>query len=139
MIIRGNGPKLRRESLAIPAKTHRYYGSMGDIVALRQRPRLPDTLSREGAEKYVRDVLEDSAHIVWSNHAYVRMRERDISDSQVLQVLKRGLVIANPQWSEERNWKFTMEADTAGEIVRVVLALDVDKMGLLILVITVIA
>lgn len=69
---------------------------------------------------------------------YNRMEERDITDMQVLQVLSRGEVTTDPKWTEERNWKFSMEADTAGQIVRVVLALDVDKMGHFIVIVTVI-
>jgi hypothetical protein len=47
--------------------------------------------------------------------------------------------VGNPQWTEDRNWKVTLEADTAGDVVRVAAALDVDKMGFLVIVITVIA
>lgn len=125
-------------ALAFQAGTYRYYGSMGNVIPLHGRPKLPDSLDREEAAELVRQVVEDSAHIVWKEHAYVQMERRRVTDMQVLQVLGRGEVVSDPEWTEERNWKFSMEADTAGEVVRVVVALDVDKMGHFIVVITVI-
>jgi len=104
---------------------------------MRDRPALPKTLNREEAAARVREVLADSAHIVWKSHVYDRMEERGVTDMQVLQVLERGLVTADPQWTADRNWKFTMEADTAGEIVRVAVAIDVDSMGFFVIIITV--
>lgn len=105
---------------------------------MRARPALPTTLTRAEALVRVHEVLTDSAHIVWKDHVYDRMEERGVTDMQVLQVLGRGLLTVDPQWTADRNWKFTMEADTAGEIIRVVVALDVDAMGFLIIIITVI-
>jgi len=105
---------------------------------MRKRPELPKTLSRTEAEKLVRGVLEDSSNIVWRNHVYQRMQERYVTDMQVLQVLKSGTCVNEPEWTNERNWKVTLEADTAGDLIRVGAVLDVDRMGFLIIVITVI-
>ncbi|WP_426664090.1 DUF4258 domain-containing protein [Rhodanobacter aciditrophus] len=112
---------------------------MGDVIPFHGRPSLPEAVSREDAATLVREVIEDSARIIWTQHALDRMWDRGISDRQVLQVLRRGEVITDPSLSDDRNWKFTMEADTAGDIVRVVLALDTDRMGNFVVVITVIA
>lgn len=109
---------------------------MADIIPFR--PTLPDTLTRAEAAALVRKVLEDSAKLHWKEHVFERMAERDVSDMQVLQVLQRGEVTRDPVFGVERNWELTMEAITAGVRVRVGAALDVDRMGFLVVVITVV-
>jgi hypothetical protein len=108
---------------------------MGNVIPLH--PTLPRKLSRDEAAELVRKILEESANVRWMNHVLQRMQERHVTDMQVLQVLKRGEVIADPVFGKERNWEVTMEADTAGERVRVGARIDVDKMGYMVLVITV--
>lgn len=58
--------------------------------------------------------------------------------AQVLNVLKRGEISKGPEWSKSYgNWVFSMRADTAGQVVTVVAAIDLDIMGQAIVVVTV--
>lgn len=109
---------------------------MSNVVPIR--PVLPKSLTRAEAAALIQQVLQDSANLRWKDHVFTRMRERDVTDMQVLQVLRRGEVTRDPKFGEERNWEVTMEAVTAGDLVRVGAAIDVDSMGLLIVVITVV-
>lgn len=78
----------------------------------------------------VEELLDSGGRLVFRDHAYVRMEERDITTSQIMQVLRRGEVTQGPTWSAEyRNWTFTMSADTAGERVTVAAAIDVAVDG----------
>ncbi|HKT30695.1 DUF4258 domain-containing protein [Dyella sp.] len=109
---------------------------MNNVIPLH--PVLPRTLSRDEAKALVREVLEDSARLIWTGHVQERMDERHVTDMQVLQVLRRGQVTQDPVFGDDRNWEIRMEADTAGDRVRVGAAVDVDKMGFMVLVITVV-
>ena len=99
-------------------------------------PELPKQLSREDAAKLVAEVLADSANVQWSDHVLERMYERDITDMQVLQVMRRGTVVTDPKFGSYRNWEVSMEAHTAGDHVRVGLAIDANKLGFYVVVIT---
>lgn len=112
---------------------------MADIIPIRPaRPALPESLSRDQARDLIGQVLQDSANLIWKEHVYERMEQRGVTDMQVLQVLRRGAVTADPVFGRERNWEVRMEADTGGERIRVGAAIDVNGMGFLVVVITVV-
>ncbi|MGN6480281.1 DUF4258 domain-containing protein [Luteibacter sp.] len=109
---------------------------MSNVVPMR--PQLPKTLTRDEAAALVLGILDDGGKIIWSEHAEQRMDERDVTVRQVIQVLRRGNVTAAPVFTVDRDWKITMEAITAGDNLRVVVAVDVDRMGFMMLVVTVV-
>lgn len=108
---------------------------MSNVVSIR--PELPRTLTRQEAGDLVRDVIADSGNIVWTSHARQRMEQRDVTDLQVLRVLKRGTVVADPVFGNDRNWEVTFEDISAGETIRVAVAIDVDRMGHVLVIVTV--
>jgi len=108
-----------------------------NIVPINSRMGLPRTLTPDELVVLIRELLDQGGRIVVREHAYVRMEQRDISMRQVRHVLLRGEVIRGPTWSTYQNWTFTMQADTAGQLVTVGAALDIDLMGQTVIVITV--
>lgn len=64
------------------------------------------------------------------------MRERRITTTQVERCLKNGVIIEAPVRAAKGNWKCTMSVLSAGVEVRVALALDRDKRGNRIIIIT---
>lgn len=47
----------------------------------------------------------DSDSIIWGDHALERMDERGITDIQVLEILRSGMVIESPSKSEFGEWQ----------------------------------
>jgi predicted NAD/FAD-dependent oxidoreductase len=110
---------------------------MADVVPFPSRGGLPASLTAEELVVLIRDLLGQGGRMVAREHAYDRMEERDINMRQVRHVLLRGEVIRGPEWSKHQNWAFTMQADTAGQLVTVGGAIDVDLLGQAVIVITV--
>ncbi|PJK07968.1 hypothetical protein CO610_07330 [Lysobacteraceae bacterium NML95-0200] len=100
---------------------------------------LPRNLTDTEALKMVRDLAAEGGRVVFSEHARQRMRQRDVSTQQVMQVLLRGEVVEPVRWdSERRNYRLKLRALTAGEDVEVPCAIDVEQlMGQVVIVITV--
>lgn len=84
------------------------------------------------------ELVSDSSRILPTQHAYQRMDEREVTMSQVLQVLRRGRRTEEPRLSEWTTWSVSIRADTAGQDVSVVAVIDQDSMGNMIAVVTVI-
>lgn len=99
---------------------------------------LPRVLSDDDALERVRELVAEGGRIVWSDHAHDRMEERDITTTQVLNVLKRGTVVESARWDVNyQNWKLGVQDISAGELLTVQVALDVERlMGNVVLVIT---
>jgi hypothetical protein len=110
---------------------------MTNIVPLTTRMGLPRTLTADELRVLIRELMEQGGRMVAREHAYVRMEERDISMRQVRHVLLRGEVTRGPEWSTHQNWAFTMQADSAGQLISVGGAIDVDLLGQTVIVITV--
>lgn len=110
---------------------------MTNIVPLTTRMGLPRTLTADELRVLIRELMEQGGRMVAREHAYVRMEERDISMRQVRHVLLRGEVTRGPEWSTYQNWAFTMQADSAGQLISVGGAIDVDLLGQTVIVITV--
>jgi hypothetical protein len=72
----------------------------------------------------VRALSALSENVVFTSHARTRMRQRRISDLQVLEVLRRGTVAEGPALDIYGNWKATLRKAVAGEIVHVAAALE---------------
>jgi hypothetical protein len=87
----------------------------------------------------VRGLIDDSARVLFTNHAEQRMRQRRITRPQVLRVLRHGHIVESPLINEEKqSWEAALECLTAGKCVRVVAAITADSGGDKIIVITVI-
>lgn len=72
----------------------------------------------------VRALAALSENVVFTGHARTRMRQRRISDLQVLEVLRRGTVAEGPALDIYGNWKATLKKTVAGQTVHVAAALE---------------
>lgn len=57
-----------------------------------QEPPLKFQPKRELLQKRIREIAQDSERIIWSNHAFDRVEERDITTRDALVVLRTGLL-----------------------------------------------
>jgi hypothetical protein len=120
-------------------KTHIYYGAVTEISDIAMRDGLPRRLSREGCLAWVRELVAEGGRITFSEHAFERMEERDITTAQVFQVLRRGEIIDGPTYSTKyQNWEFLIQAEAGGEEVTVKAAIEIESlMGQVVVVVTV--
>jgi len=110
---------------------------MAEIIPIHHGSGLPRTLTKEQLVALVQELMAEGGRMVVKEHCYDRMEERDISMAQIRQVLRRGSVTRGPTWTDHRNWGFTMQADTAGQLITAGGAIDVDLLGQSILILTV--
>ena len=57
------------------------------------------------ARRIIREIAQDTARIDWSIHAQQRMEEREITDADVLAILRQGEITAAPQRNERSEWE----------------------------------
>lgn len=84
------------------------------------------------AEKRIRALAAESDNIAWSNHALLRMNEREIFDSDVLRILRGGMIMGTPEETPRGEWKCKMVLRLRGSREAGVLAIILKKGGLLI-------
>ena len=88
------------------------------------------------AKRILEDVAQESGRVYFTNHAEERMIERNITRHQVLRCLKHGNIIEGPCRNINGNWQLSIHVFSAGENITVVAALNKDKSGNYIIVIT---
>lgn len=115
-------------------------GGMSNVTDLALRDGLPRKLTADQCVALVRELVAEGGRVTFRPHAFQRMEEREITSAQVMQVLRRGEITEGPEYSVNfQNWKFRMEANTAGESVSVVAVIEIQTlMGVAIAIITVI-
>lgn len=74
----------------------------------------------------VRALSVSSENVVFTRHARLRMLQRDVTDLQVLEVLRRGSVVRDegPAPDIHGNWKATLRRTVAGQEVNVAAVLS---------------
>ncbi len=84
----------------------------------------------------LRRLAKYTSQIVWSHHAKKRMKERDVSTQQVLNVLRSG-TIHEPVYFDNINgsWRATLRRTAAGVEVKVGVAIDLAESVIVITVI----
>lgn len=94
------------------------------VVPLRPRP--------SALEKQVRDLAIDTDNIKWSEHAFDRSDERDITDQDALVVLRSGMIDPSDieQGKNPGEWKCKMTKQFKGrpEIGVVVIVIKEKKL-----------
>ena len=93
-------------------------------------------LSRDRIRQMVRQTAEDSSRVIFTKHAFEKMRERKITVTEVLRCLRKGLVREGPTEEIRGGWRLTLEVLSAGEPVAVVAVLSHDSDGNLVVVVT---
>ena len=93
-------------------------------------------LTRRSALKIIRELAEDSSKVIITHHARERMQQRNITDIQIFRCLLHGNMQDSPYRDPRGSWKMKLENKSAGDVVKVVIALDCDSNGNYIVVIT---
>lgn len=84
---------------------------------------IPLGMNDEQLRKRLAELSEDSARVQFSRHARQRMRQRKVIASQVLEVLRQGVVVEPAHRNIHGNWQCTLERRVAGDLVKVAAAL----------------
>jgi len=93
----------------------------------------PRNLSKEAAQNIIRAAVVDSDKIGWSDHAYARMEDRNVTMRQVLDTLRNGKIFSGPTLDEYDEWKVTLRKRSAGRLTRVAVAIKEDDETLTVL------
>jgi hypothetical protein len=57
------------------------------------------------AEARIRQIAQESANVIFGDHARARMLEREITDIDVFRVLRIGGIVGVPEPAERGEWK----------------------------------
>ncbi|MBI5447722.1 MAG: DUF4258 domain-containing protein [Gammaproteobacteria bacterium] len=98
------------------------------------RPR-KTTLSRTEAIKTIRNAADHTALINVSDHAKIKMVDREITMPEMVKVLKNGAIIEGPSSNHiHPNWECTLQGvvQTTGRRIRVIVAIEIGEDGILI-------
>ncbi len=96
-------------------------------------------INKENALSEIRRIAaKETESLIISNHARDRQQQREITDRQILNVLKNGELAGVVEWDtkEERGWKCKLSRITAGDQVSIIAKL-VKRDGNKCLIITV--
>ena len=97
----------------------------------------PLQLSDAGFLKRLRATVRDSHRVVLTKHAKQRMKQRRINQRQIMECLRRGRICESAQLTIQGDWKAVLEHQYAGDMVRVVVAIEEQQDGELAVVVTV--
>jgi hypothetical protein len=98
---------------------------------------IPLTLNDGNMLRLVREIAQDTANVFIEPHAKKQMKRRHITRTQVYACLRAGSIDEHAHENIRGNWKCTLRHHHAGELVRVVAAIEKDPDGNWIAVVTV--
>lgn len=90
------------------------------------------------AKAILKELASDGRRVYFTRHTEERMIEREITRVQVLRCLQHGSFEEEPARDARGNWAMRLKLFTAGEYIRVAVAIDQDQDGNFAVVITVI-
>ena len=97
----------------------------------------PFRLNDANALKLLREVSADSGRVVLLPHARQRMKQRHVTLPQVLDVLRKGVLVEPAALDMYGNWKVTVKGMSCGQSVAVAGAIEMqEEPGKRVLVIT---
>ena len=85
---------------------------------------MPAKLSKAEAIRIVRELATDADRVVPVQHARKRMKERGITITQIIRVVRAGFIDGEPWLDEHGNWRVTMIGNPAGAQVTVGVAIE---------------
>ena len=97
---------------------------------------VPFSMTDVSLQKKIAEICVDSAKVVVTKHAKTRMRERQVSLTQVLHVLRKGSVVEPAHQDIHGYWKCTLASTISGDFIKVAAALK-EESGEKVIVITV--
>jgi len=98
---------------------------------------IPFKISDASFLRIIRQLAQDSGNVYFEAHARKRMRQRKITNSQVLACLRQGHICEPAHQDIRGRWKCTLQYRWAGDEVHVATALERDEDGEWVAVVTV--
>ena len=84
-------------------------------------------------EKHIKQCADDSANVIFTDHARLRMRQRYINDPMVLDVLRNGVMASKPEPDmRHTGLKCRMQLYVAGVQVAVVVYVEYPATDLVV-------
>lgn len=88
-------------------------------------------LSKKQIERQIRERALNTGNVLLTDHARKRMRERRITLAMVYDVLRKGMLVREPEPSARHEaLECRMERYVAGRDIGVVVAFEIDATGL---------
>ena len=97
----------------------------------------PPHPSDAGFLRKLRAIAKDSHRVVLTKHAKQRMKQRRVNYRQVMECLHKGHISEPAHLNIHGDWMATLEHRYAGDVVRVVVAIQRQEDGELAVVVTV--
>lgn len=91
--------------------------------------KLPDTQ----AKKLLNQIAENTGDVKFTKHARQQMRKRKITLPQVIDCLRRGVIIESPCLNYQGNWKLTIEHYTCGETIACAAEIDMTSPKIIVI------
>ena len=96
----------------------------------------PIRMTSGTAQRIIREAAKKSQLIFFSKHAYKKMMERHITQTQVITVLRGGNVSSRPVPSlnkDDSDWTCEVVGWSAGEHLKIVVGIENDEDGVLVI------
>jgi len=98
---------------------------------------IPIPLNDANMLRIIRDLAKKTENVFIESHAKKRMRQRNITRTQVYACLLKGVIDESAHENIRGNWKCTLRHHHAGDLIRVTAAIEKDDNGDWIAVVTV--
>lgn len=86
---------------------------MGDVTPFR-RPINWSKLRTDEAETIIRERSQNSVQVVFTDHTWERVPEREIPRVTVFEILRTGSCFDQPERNEKGNWQVILSKRVAG-------------------------
>ena len=86
---------------------------MSNVVRIR-RPIHWDNLRADEAEWIIRERVADSGNVIFTDHTWDRVDEREITREDTFMILERGFCQGQPEKNEKGNWQVVVTRRLAG-------------------------
>jgi hypothetical protein len=98
---------------------------------------IPLALNDANMLRLIREIARDTGNVFIEPHAKKQMKKRRITRTQIYACLRVGSIDEPAHENIRGNWKCTLRHHHAGELVRVVAAIEKDPNGNWIAIVTV--
>jgi hypothetical protein len=93
---------------------------------------VPIRMNDATALRLLREIAQDSARVILTGHARLRMRQRKVTVPQIIACLQRGIVAEPVALDAHGYWKLTVSHRVAGKDLNVAVAIDVPSRAIVI-------
>ncbi|PPU94883.1 DUF4258 domain-containing protein [Xanthomonas albilineans] len=81
-------------------------------------------LTDAAAKRLMSKIADNSANVIFTEHAVKQMKKRKITRTQVIDCLKKGRIVESPFLDRYGMWKVTVERYSCGETIGCGVAID---------------